>query len=85
MNYMHIHTLRQMPPFSQSAYTNTYSKPKITWNNTFSVSNQNIKNSNKKLLGWHIPNPPLETDVLTHAHTQLMADIIFIKNWQSWG
>ena len=28
MKYTHIHTLRQMPPFSQSAYTN--SKPKIT-------------------------------------------------------
>ena len=32
---MHIHTLRHTPPFSQSAYTN--SKPKITWNNAFSV------------------------------------------------
>ena len=34
---MHIHTLtlRQTPPFSQSAYTN--SKPEGTWNNAFSV------------------------------------------------
>ena len=39
----HIHTLRHTPPFSQSAYTNRNdlmlipSKPKITWNNAFSV------------------------------------------------
>ena len=31
--YMETHT--HTPPFSQSAYTN--SKPKITWNNAFSV------------------------------------------------
>ena len=55
-----------------------------------SLSNQNVKilKLNKKSLGSHIPNPPLEsyhpqTDVLTHAHTQLMFGIIFIKNWQS--
>ena len=42
---MHIHTLRQAPPFSQSAYTN--SKPKITWNNAFFVSNQNVKKNLK--------------------------------------
>ena len=29
MNHTHIHTLRVMPPFSQSTYTN--SKPKISW------------------------------------------------------
>ena len=31
----HSYSLRHTPPFSQSAYTN--SKPKITWNNAFSV------------------------------------------------
>ena len=41
MNHTHIHTLRHAPPFSQSANIN--SKPKITWNNAFSVSNQNVK------------------------------------------
>ena len=35
MKHTHIHTLRHTPPFSQSSYTN--SKPKITWNNAFSV------------------------------------------------
>ena len=49
-----------MPPFSQSAYANT--KPKITWNNAFSVKpkrkNSQIK---EKSLGSHIPNPPLES------------------------
>ena len=35
MKHTHIHTLRHTPPFSQSAHTN--SKPKITWNNAFSV------------------------------------------------
>ena len=30
----HIHTLRQTPPFSE--YANTNSKPKISWNNAFS-------------------------------------------------
>ena len=32
--------------------------------------------------GWHIPNLPLETDDLMHAHIQLMTGIIFIKNRQ---
>ena len=54
----HIHTLRHMPPFSQSAYTNRNdlmlipSKPKITWNNAFSVKakrkNSQIKFKKKK-------------------------------------
>ena len=60
MNHTHIHTLRHTPPLSQSAYTNSYSKPKITWNNAFSVSNQNVKTQIKSL-GGHIPNPLLET------------------------
>ena len=46
MNHTHIHTLRHAPPFSQSAYTN--SKPKVTWHNAFSVSNQNVKKKKKK-------------------------------------
>ena len=61
MNHTHIHTLRHAPPFSQSAYIN--SKPKITWNNAFFVSNQNVKKKkkNQNHLGSHIPNPPLES------------------------
>ena len=46
MSHAHIHTLRHAPPFSQSAYTN--SKPKVTWHNAFSVSNQNVKKKQKK-------------------------------------
>ena len=74
---MHIHTLRHTPPFSQPAYTN--SKPKISWNNAFSVKpkRKNSQPSLRKLSS--------STDVLMHAHTQLMTGIIFIKNWQSWG
>ena len=55
-----------MTPFSQSAFTN--SKPKITWNNAFSVNffffffNSQIKS---KSLGSHIPNPPLKLSSLT--------------------
>ena len=33
--HTHIHTLRHTPTCSQSAYSN--SKPKMTWNNAFSV------------------------------------------------
>ena len=68
--------LRHTPPFSQSAYTN--SKPKISGNNAFSVKpkRKNSEPSLRKLSS---------TDVLMHAHTQLMTGIIFIKNWQSRG
>ena len=74
---MHIHTLRHTPPFSQPAYTN--SKPKISWNNAFSVKpkRKNSQPSLRKLTS--------STDVLMHAHTQLMTGIILIKNWQSRG
>ena len=74
---MHIHTLKHTPPFSQPAYTN--SKPKISWNNAFSVKpkRKNSQPSLRKLSS--------STDVLMHAHTQLMTGIIFIKNWQSRG
>ena len=41
----HIHTLRHMPLFSQFAYTN--SKPKIIWNNAFSVK---PKHNNSQIL-----------------------------------
>ena len=60
MNYTHIHTLRHTPPFSQSAYTNlSYSKPQITWNNAFSVSNRNVKTLklNKKIIRLTHPQP----------------------------
>ena len=83
MNHTHIHTLRHAPPFSQSAYIN--SKPKITWNNAFFVSNQNVKKKKKKSKSFRFahPQPSLRklssaTDVLTHAHTQLMTGIIFL-------
>ena len=53
---MHIHTLRHRPPFSQSAYTN--SKPKITWNNAFSVKpkckNSQIKSNSLVLFNLDI-------------------------------
>ena len=86
MKHTHIHTLRHTPPFSQSAYTN--SKPKITWNNAFSVKLK-CKNSQIKIIRFTHPQPSLRklsssTDVLTHAHSQLMTGIIFIKNWHSW-
>ena len=84
MNHIHIHTPRHNPfSLNLHALILSNSKPKITWNNALSVSNQNTKT--QKSLGWHIPNPPLETDVLMHVHTQLMTGIIFIKNWQSQG
>ena len=67
----HIHTLRHTLPFSQSAYNN--SKPKITWNNAFSVKPKR-KNSQIKIIRFTHPQPTLRklsssTDVLTHAHT----------------
>ena len=52
----HIHTLRHMPPFSQSAYTN--SKPKITWNNAFSVKPKR-KNSQIQIMRFTHPLPSL--------------------------
>ena len=78
----HIRTFRHTPPFSQSAYSN--SKPKITWNNAFSVKPKH-KNSQIKIIRFTHPQPSLRklsssTDVLTHVHTQLMTGIIFIKN-----
>ena len=74
-----------MPPFSQSAYTD--SKPKITWNNAFSVKPKR-KNSQIKIIRLTRPQPSFRklsssTNVLTHVQTQLMTGIIFIKNWQS--
>ena len=49
MNHMHIHTLTvtvlDIHPLSLNLHTLilSNSKPKITWNNAFSVSNQNVK------------------------------------------
>jgi len=56
MKHTRIHTLRHTPHLSQSAYTN--SKPKITWNNAFSVKPKH-KNSQMKIIRFTHPQPSL--------------------------
>ena len=88
MKHTHMHTLGHTPHFSQSAYTNSNdlmlipSKPTITWNNAYSVKEK--RKISIKIIRFTHPQPSRRklsssTDVLTHAHTQLMTDIIFIK------
>ena len=72
MNHTHIHTLRvrHTPLFSQSAYTN--SKPQITWNNAFAVSNQNIKST----------TIVLKSEVLTGNLKVLLKSEVLTGNFQ---
>ena len=74
-----------MHPLSLNLHTLIFSnsKPKITWNNLFSVSNQNVKTLklNKKIIRFTHPQPAVRklSSSTEDAHTQLMTGIIFIK------
>ena len=65
---MHKHTLRHTPPFSQSADTN--SKPKITWNNAFSVKPK-CKNSQIKIIRFIQNQYVFASNLSSSGHSQV--------------
>ena len=76
MKHTHIHIIRHTPPVSQSTYY--LANPKLP-GVMFSQTNHSIKTLKLNEIIPSLGKLSSSADVLTHAHTQLMTAIIFIK------